>query len=503
MEDFSLVEQVVVSVKLNNERNEIELLQATEGVQDFDLAMILEKAASIEFFDGRYESNNFFGFQLPSGYSLIGRLTPQFFDDSYPNSDAYYFECLIADYQNFYFAGANPRTFLASAMNTLEFAYYRPGRMLRAFPFTCPQELLRKGELTDAANRVGVRALTALLESVIQKEQTVFVTDHLASTLISCVFSLLPVFSRRAMSFAADLKFRNDPSIRVVGVTKKRKERLAPNDVNDDVELIDLRDVRDNYNEYFLSNKWCSLIEVGVLQVDDILYYFYGKLIEDMESRQDDMINEEPVVAFSEIERIGNEWLNELNELNDCSVEEEDGIKELEEGEEWKDGNYEMNSFDPDRYAGPSSESDDKYADNEEAIFFDEEKQISKESTSLDSDILRIGTEENALEEQKRRFSPADALVNEFPTHAKSLQLLDNLILQICWREGSASIDDLDRHWKSMVDSLPTETTSRVRSEYIERLAFLAKQGGNIHTIEYTEMLLARLEVFRILSEKL
>ncbi|MDD3589612.1 MAG: hypothetical protein PHO46_04990 [Thermoguttaceae bacterium] len=337
-----MIEQVVVAIQMDEEHNDVAWQQSTSGAACGDVVAIVEYAACVELIDGVYDSNNFFCLNLPSGSFAIGRLTPQEFVGG-NQAKRYYFESMIVDDETFYRCGANPKTLISSAINSTFFAHYRPDRTLRPFEIEGRTELLRYNELLETSQKVGDKAIIILVQSVLENNQTFFVTDSLTTALVSCVYSLLPVCSRKNLTVAAGLHFRDDCMTRLCGVTKGANVPLISEECRKTDSFLDLCDVRINGNSYVVDNPWAMLVQ-AILVSEYVRFFFYEKLIKEVVGQDNDFGDDNITpLSFDVVTKMGIDWLNELDNESD----EDDSIfgsKSLDfdlngengEGEEWK-----------------------------------------------------------------------------------------------------------------------------------------------------------------------
>ena len=310
MNSSYLVDQTVASVRLGAESNEVELIDATSGVNEADLEAMLDYAARVELLNRRFDANNIFSFTLPSERAAIGRITPR--RNAERSVDELYFQCLVITPETFYHAGANPSTIIHLALNTMRFALYSPGKTLLSFPLIEGGASVKVSDLRLAMRHVGARSLVALTQAVLENRQTFFVANYNAYFLLGCVFSLLPLHARRALTFAVGMRFRNEPNMRLVGATiPRRLESQCVFSVEAD-SFIDVRDTTAHGGDYPPENAWGALIERVLLS--DELERFALRLSEEFvayaQARSDEPY---PIMTNEEVVELGRRWLQDYS----------------------------------------------------------------------------------------------------------------------------------------------------------------------------------------------
>ena len=253
----STVEQAVFSVTLKTPVNVVALEQKTDGVSDEGLQTARLLAARATLFNDRYDSCNLFAFFYSRDSVLIGRLTPR---GKRSEGGCYYLECLFLSFELFVSAGADPLTLYQQSLNTTRFALYRPGTVLQPFSLEHDADLVNVASLNDVIPNPGLRALSLLAQSVLEETQTFFVSRQRSLTLISSLFSVLPIQARGNMNFAVGLYFRGVPT-RVVGATAPRRGTFRLPKFHDFVYCLDLQNISDNEDMYALSNPWGVFLE--------------------------------------------------------------------------------------------------------------------------------------------------------------------------------------------------------------------------------------------------
>ena len=309
MNDLYVVEQTVVKIKLGSPRNEATLVQATSGVKSDETRAALDYASRVELFAGRFDAKNLFCFPTSTDSIAIGRLTPD--SDSLESVDEFYFQCLFVKPRAFLCSGANPATIVHLALNTTRFSLFHPNALLRPFELNERAACVKHDDLRLAAARVGAHSLALLAEAALEDRATFFLTSFNAYLLLSAVFSLLPVHARRATTFSVGLRFRDAPSIRLVGVTARENCDLrSPNDV---AESFDLRVGGDFESKRPLESAWGRLVEKVLLA--DAVDSFYCLLAKESLDypRRKGVLDENCEMSRAEIFELGERWLTNFD----------------------------------------------------------------------------------------------------------------------------------------------------------------------------------------------
>ena len=326
-ETYFLVEQAVFLTNLTrrseNGRNEAALLDASEGATRADLDATLDWATRVETFDGGYDPLNLFFFPTSSGSFAVGRLTPAVPE---AGEGAFYFQTFFVDEDAFFQCGANPIALLHWALNTARFALYRPGANLAAFRLEARAPWIDREELRRTTARLGTRALTTLIQTVLEAKQATFVADCNAFQVVSTLFDLTPIHWRPSLSFAVGVRFRDDRSFRLIGATAKRGVDASWRGESD-APCCDLRDVVENDDAYPIENDWAALVELALKsnRVD----YLYARMAEDFclyqKNREDGR-----VASSDEIAELGLHWrLGLENEIRgEVAEDESDALDE-------------------------------------------------------------------------------------------------------------------------------------------------------------------------------
>ena len=254
---FPVVEQAVFSVTLKSPVNAVSLEQATEGVSSEGLRLAKLLASRVTLFDDRYDTHNLFAFFYSRDSVLLGRLTPR---DARPEGGRFYLECLFLNFDLFLDVGADPCVLYHESLNTTRFALYRPGTVLQ--PFSLEREVppVNLESLEETEERIGLRALALLSQSVLEEPQTFFVSEHRLLNLISSLFSVLPIQGRGNMDFAVGLFFRGVPT-RVLGATAPPSGKFQAPKLQNNTCYLDLRDVVANRDIYVVNHPWSVFVE--------------------------------------------------------------------------------------------------------------------------------------------------------------------------------------------------------------------------------------------------
>ncbi len=350
-ETYFLVEQAVFLTNLTRRatdgRNEAALLSATERAAREDLDAALDWATRIETFDAGYDPRNLFFFPTLSGAFAIGRLTPA----ADAGEGAFYFQAFFVEEDAFFQCGANPVALLHLALNTARFALYRPGAKLEAFRLDARAPWIDQEELRRTTERLGTRALTTLIQAVLDSRQTTFVADYNAFLVVAALFELTPIHWRPSLTFAVGVRFRGDSSLRLVGATARRGVEEAS--VGCGASCCDLRDVVENDDAYPIENAWAALVESALKgnRVD----YLYERMAEDFflyQKRRND--GGENDAASDEIAELGLRW--------------REGLERAIRGEDAEDEAGDLNAT---SYLGDEdeTETDDERRDEGESFF--------------------------------------------------------------------------------------------------------------------------------------
>lgn len=357
-EIYFLVEQAVFSVNLARRsadgRNEAFPLAASERASRADLDAALERATRVETFETGYDARNLFFFPTPSGAFAIGRLTPAAPE---AGEGAFYFQTFFIEEDAFFQCGANPVALLHLALNTARFALYRPGAKLEAFRLEARAPWIDQEELRRTTERLGTRALTTLIQAVLESSRTTFVADYNAFLVVSALFELTPIHWRPELTFAVGVRFRGDSSFRLVGATARRGVEGPSVEIG--TTFCDLRDVVENDDAYPIENAWAALVEAALKgnRVD----YLYERTAEDFflyQRRRDD--GGERGASSAEVAELGARWRSGL----------ESAIRGEDSEDEAGDANAE-NEFNVERDAAEGAEEDERVEETES--FFDGE----------------------------------------------------------------------------------------------------------------------------------
>lgn len=251
-----VVEQAVFSVTLKSPVNAVSLEQATEGVPSEGLRLAKLLASRVTLFDDRYDSYNLFAFFYSRDSVLLGRLTPR---DARPEGGRFYLECLFLNFDLFLAVGADPSVLYHESLNTTMFALYRPGTVLLPFSLDREVEAVNLESLKETQEKIGLRALALLSQSVLEEPQTLFVSEQRLLNLISSLFSVLPIQGRGNMDFAVGLFFRGVPT-RVLGATAPASGKFCLPKLQN-TYYLDLRDVVVNRDIYVLNHPWSVFVE--------------------------------------------------------------------------------------------------------------------------------------------------------------------------------------------------------------------------------------------------
>ncbi|MBQ2849609.1 MAG: hypothetical protein IJE77_03935 [Thermoguttaceae bacterium] len=307
--DF-LIEQAVFLTNLTRRsedgRNEAALLDATERASRADLDVALDWASRVETFDAGYDSRNLFFLPTASGAFAVGRLTPAAPE---AGEGAFYFQTFFIEEDAFFQCGANPIALLHLALNTARFALYRPGAKLEAFRLEARAPWIDQEGLRRTTERLGTRALTTLIQTVLESKRTTFVADYNAYLVVAALFELTPIHWRPALTFAVGVRFREDRVLRALGATARRNDE-GPR-VDGGASFCDLRDVVENDDAYPIENPWAALVELALRKsrVD----YLYERMVEDFFLYQKNGDGDgERVATSDEVAELGARWRSGL-----------------------------------------------------------------------------------------------------------------------------------------------------------------------------------------------
>lgn len=400
------VEQAVFAIELKGGGNEVVFKGATDAATDVELRRARELAVCVALPGEIYDPNNLFMFSLPNDSMILGRLTPR---RGALEKKKFYLENLFFERELFEVVGGDPVTFLRLALNTTRFALYREGAVLRQF---CLERFdpscVNVDSLNYAASKAGSRALALLVQSILENEETFFLSRHTTFSFISSLFSLLPVWTRRALTFSAGLFFKDVP-VNLIGVKAPRNRRRL---FFVDEKPFDLDAVARDDGERFLSHPWAVFVDevlnLGALQ------FFRDKLAND-QTEGVELLTEErgPYLASEKIGLLGKQWGDELEDIAksgyrgfadekykrlELSEDRERDVfydlldswkteEERRDGEEWKrrdgesDGEDSFSSFSNDALRSEKSETDNTVQfiqDNDVAGWNERDDRFSK-----------------------------------------------------------------------------------------------------------------------------
>ncbi len=550
------VEQIVVAVKLTPAQNEVSLEQATLLYATEDVEEVLSRARRVKLFNGRYEPSNFFSFPLPSGDSAIGRLIPQ--RGKPIDSGEFFLQCLVVSSEVFYNCGADPIRLVLHALNTTYFSAYCPGRELKRFSLEEPLACANLGEVRRTSKKIGSHTLAVLIQALLQYEQTYFVADYHASLIVSNVFSLLPVFSRLALSFSVGLFFKDDNSTNLVGVTLPKRIPFRCRETLEAESFLDLRDVAENGSEYAVDSPWAKLVENMLNRnLGDSFFYKIARNFLDEEPSLEGFADSK--TRWEEVEELGEEWReffdsdsadklegfdafsisddsisddeSEFGFFNDRNVKESDS-----DGEEWKQGyEYDAEGFEErlttDADENERQEGDQEDGQEDESLhkvrFFEIPKNLDdvapdsspERASRIDQDgaenapssqevarFLEARLSPQALRDEATRrangdllFPPFVLLSAEYPEKNVALRTLDTLIF--CALSGNSSAKrDFARVWEEFCATTEKETTDRARELYFLDLLNAVKNYDGIAREAREEQLANILELATIMA---
>ncbi len=366
-EIYFLVEQAVFSVNLARRaadgRNEAAPLAASERASRADLDAALERASRIETFATGYDPRNLFFFPTPSGAFAVGRLTPAAPE---AGEGAFYFQTFFVEEDAFFQCGANPVALLHFALNTAKFSLYRPGAKLEAFRLEARAPWIDQEELRRTTERLGTRALTTLIQAVLESSRTAFVADYNAFSVVAALFELTPIHWRPELTFAVGVRFRDDASLRLLGATARRG--VEGPSVESGTLFCDLRDVVENDDAYPIANAWAALVELALKE--NRVDYLYERTAEDFflyQRRLDD--GDERGASSAEIAELGARWRSGLesalrgevaeSETDDANAESEFNVeRDADEAAEEDERSDETESFFDGEFEGGWRDSD-------------------------------------------------------------------------------------------------------------------------------------------------
>ncbi|MBR4753064.1 MAG: hypothetical protein IK077_15015 [Thermoguttaceae bacterium] len=547
-----MIEQVVAAIKLGASHNRILSCRSTPDAFQGDVAYIVEHAASVKLIDGVYDPGNLFCLNLPSGALGMGRLTPQNFLSS-GRTNEYYLESLIVDDETFFRCGANPRTLISSAINSMNFSHYHPDAVLRAFDLDEQKTILRHHELLEIVQQIGGDSVVVLMQSVLDSEQTFFVTESSAAKLISCVYSLLPARARKNLTVAAGLYFGEERSTRLIGVVKKANAPLRSADCRKIESFLDLRDVKKNSEMYVVDNAWAALVQ-AVLVSEYVRFFFYGKLVEEMVSQQDEFDEEFSDLRLEDVAEVGREWLEELEngvDENESTIDFSDFGSD-EEGEEWKQAG-ENDAADSEEVVNdswkPSSWEDETSGVPKRNRFLDDMKSFS---TQIEDDVAKIAgqspersagdearpqrptgfpddsietslmeilgvidgafhsqgndvdpDDSNSVRDVELRLSPFVLLSGAFPKLDRDLRTLHALIGATVKGGGHAEdVEKLEAFWRPFCSRISADEILKIRESYLEFLTRTITLLKRKSTVECVEKIVGCNEVVDVLTRE-
>ncbi len=339
-ESYFLVEHAVFSVnwarRAASGRNETALLKATDGASQADLDGARDWASRVEPFDGGYDPRNLFFFPTTSGSFAVGRLTPA---PPEAGEGSFYFQTFFVEEDAFFQCGANPVALLHLALNTTRFSLYRPGAALEPFRLETRASWIDWPELRRTTEKIGVRALTTLIQTALDSSRSTFVSDYNAFLVVAALFELTPIDWRPELTFAVGARFRDEFSLRLVGATAKRG--VEPPCVEEGTPCVDLRDVVENDDAYPIENAWAALVELALKT--DRVDYLYERIAEDFFLRRNDRDADdvERGLSTDEIAELGLRWRLGLENLlrgeaNDGETGERDDAA-FDDAPSWED----------------------------------------------------------------------------------------------------------------------------------------------------------------------
>ena len=391
-ETYFLVEQAVFSVNLArrspNGRNEATALDATEGTAREDADAALDWATRLETFDAGFDPLNLFFLRAPSGAFAIGRLTPAPAD---AEKGTFYFQMFFVEEDAFFQCGANPVALLHLALNTARFSLYRPGAKLEAFRLEARAPWIDRDDLRRTTERLGTRALTTLIQAVLESNRTTFVSDYNAFLVVAALFELTPIHWRPSLTFAVGVRFRGDLPLRLIGATARRGVE-GPR-VEAEASGCDLRDVVENDDAYPIENAWAALVEAALK--GDRVDYLYERMAEDFflyQKARDD--GDERVASSDEVAELGARWRF--------------GLESAIRGE--NDETVDAGLFDGEvEFDGDGEASDDERSDETETFFNGEFEGGWRDSDG--DERWRVDVADKTAE---RRPAPDDRVAPEF-----------------------------------------------------------------------------------------
>jgi hypothetical protein len=497
-------EQAVFSVKLNSPLNVVELMQATEGVDDEELEQARELASRIALFGGRYYANNMFAFFWSNGRALAGRLTPQ--DENF-NGDAFYLECLFMDFELFCRAGADPVTFNQLALNTTRFAHYRRNSVLRPLELNQSASFVNSESVYDSIEKIGPRLVAAMLQTLLERERTLFISRYRPLPLVATLFSLLPVHARGALSFAASVYFRGI-GVRFMAASVPAQEPASIPQLYPPPFCVDLRKIDGAEDSIVIKSSWCDFVE-RILE-SYALPYLEARLRwrYEVDATEREFLSP-PFMTSEEVDALGVECLEELENTDGSEREDLYGLfdawertKDELDGEEWKKSG-EQRDEDSDRSGSTSSigrgnEPSLKHTIQIFQVDCNDEMNIYDSNatpSSMPGDVDDPGFEET-IEEQLNRIAretagravfdatsdddewlrddgvalaPFAVLTAKFPEKEELLRRLDRLVREVC--AGSNSVkSELGTLWRELAANSDPDFFLQVKEEYLRHL---------------------------------
>ena len=541
------VEQAVFSVTLRSPVNVVALEQKTDGVTDEGLQTARLLAARAALFNDRYESRNLFAFFYSRDSVLLGRLTPQ---EKPSEEGSYYLECLFLSFELFVALGADPLTLYQQSLNTSRFALYRSDKtVLQPFSLEQDADLVNVASLNDAVLNPGLRALSLLAQSVLEETQTFFVSRQNSLTLISALFSVMPIQARGNMNFAVGLYFRGVPT-RILGTNAPSRGTFRLPKFRDSVYCLDLQNVNENEDMYALSNPWSVFIEyvLNAPAADYLCRKIADAYYDGTAGTPFDIGNDSPpseaIAAlgstllddFKRVENTGDlggarfdfrdvvglEYADEdENEEEDNPFEQSDAWSEIErsrDGEEWKGEDQDRDEFDDIAafFSDPNPTDDETpnsirfvQVDEDEYDAFREKNASSRDfSSSSDSQKTSNGLEEElfggeTFEEQLNRLCETQDKKDAFtPTSDDDdPDVDDGLVVLSPFAVLSAEFpekNELLRRFDELVkgvcklESDFQSELSRLWREIVENCDFMFVQSVRREYLQYLRRLLSR-----------
>ena len=554
MDNAGMVDQVVVAVTLGEPRNVVSLEQATDGVGDEDLEVVLDSAADVALFEERFDGYNLFCFGLPSGRMLVGRLAPGPKDpETKPDSQRkFFFECLIADWQAFALSGSNPWSLQSQAISDLYFmsyARYAEGKKLQAFRVDKQREIIKLGELKAEIAKNSPHTLAVLAQSVIENSQTFFVASRSPMGVVSALYGLTPLALRPLLSVAVGIIFRNR-DVRVTGVFHQRKRSLDLPYSTNAKSFFNLDYCNSDGGGYFVHNPWCQclerVLEAGGDSISLCLFsYAMERVVDEFRAS---VFNGS--IQFSDLASLGNLLLEEfaLEDGGDAFGESSDeGVSfhwDDDSGESWKNGaadpDSEIISFDQSVQSNPDGERKPK----PDRHFYDELISYTKDvgakqyedyknkngASSQDAppeddknrgvlDDVQRGIQE-AREKGNLRsadpdkadrrsddsggftLSPFALLSCKLPNRDVSLRRLDALVNGVVKSAGSVeSREELGAFWAELCDVCYNREILLIRNVYIKWMTCLVNSRSSDKSVDTVKRNNGLFHVFNVISK--